>query len=125
MKFLIACSIIICNHCFSQENVRGNWLTITFWSCSYTKLKKSGKIKQFTANCKDSGTIQTGRWHQQNDTLYIITENKNAKFLLREGKLCEINSTGEACITKYGISRTSARSIIGAKRRIKRVRKRD
>lgn len=88
-------------------------------------MKKNGKVVQFTADCKDRGTKRTGNWFQQNDSIYINTENRSYIYLLRDNKLCQVDDNGEISDPKYGISRTEAKTIVGAKRRIKRIRKRD
>lgn len=125
MKHLVICFLMLSSPSFSQKMARGNWLTISRWSCSYTKLKKNGKVVQFTADCKDRGTKRTGNWIQTGNTVYIITEIRSATFLLRDDKLCWVDNNGEVNDSKYGIARSNVRSISAAKRKIRRAHKRD
>lgn len=125
MNYILVCFLFLSSLSFSQEYAQGNWLSILYWSCNYTKLKKNGKVVQFTADCKDRGTRRSGTWIQTGDTVYINTEKRNSTFLLQDDKLCWVDKNGEANESKYGIARSKVKSIGGAKRKIREAHKRD
>ncbi len=110
---------------FAQDKkFQGKWIGCGYWVMNYYKIKKSKKVMWYSNGCTDRGTKHKGIWSNHGDTITLIFENRQIKYVYKESTMCYYSEDGKHGEVSNGITKTNRFTVFGAINMCRKERKR-